>query len=96
MMAKSKATLLRTHDRTFHIHSERLARSNRNVSKGLLILSLMGLAACATDPPLNKAIYDGDVSTVNALFAQGAEVNAQDKKGRTPLMDVKSPVVSTQ
>jgi ankyrin repeat protein len=37
--------------------------------------------------PLNEAAWKGDTEKVQALLAQGADVNAKDKGGFTALMD---------
>jgi len=50
----------------------------------------MPLAGCATffdgpSAPLGQAAWKGDVAAVRALVAQGADINAYDAAGFTPL-----------
>lgn len=47
---------------------------------------LTASAQSANDSPLYQAIEKGDAATVEALLAKGADINAKDKNGGTPLL----------
>jgi hypothetical protein len=51
-----------------------------------LVFSLLPLLAADLSPQLLSAAADGKNSEVEALLGKGAPVEAQDKRGRTPLM----------
>ena len=44
------------------------------------------MSEAALDFPLHSAAYRGDADALNRLLNDGADVNARDQKGRTPLM----------
>lgn len=41
-------------------------------------------AEIAAFPPLHRAVHDGDTETIRRLIAEGADVNARDRRRRTP------------
>lgn len=43
-------------------------------------------AAAPNDPPLHAAVASGNLDQVRKLLAQGADIDARDSLGRTPLM----------
>ncbi|MCR4301591.1 MAG: ankyrin repeat domain-containing protein [Sulfuricaulis sp.] len=54
----------------------------------IFIFTLLALAAgtyAADDSPLFESVKRGDKAAVEALLAKGADVNAKDKDGGTPL-----------
>ena len=54
----------------------------------VLIFGLCSLAAgahAAVDSPLHEAVKNQDETQIEALLAKGADVNAKDENGRTPL-----------
>ena len=56
----------------------------------LLVLWLVGVAiACdshlASEPPLHRAAYKGDVETIKELIQQGESVHSLNSEGATPL-----------
>src|SRR5262245_18524132 len=61
----------------------RLARAAR---RGLCACALLGLLATAHGATLLDAVQSGDAAQVRAALAQGADVNARDVDGATPLI----------
>ena len=53
----------------------------------LAIMMSIEMLSCSfsTTPELHKAIKTGDIEQVKQLIAKGADVNATDNKGETPL-----------
>ena len=49
------------------------------------LLALIASAHAENDSPLHEAVKKGNKAAVEALLAKGADVNAKDKNGATPL-----------
>ncbi len=49
------------------------------------LLALVASACAADESPLFEAVKKGDKAEVEALLAKGADVNAKDRHGKTPL-----------
>ena len=62
-----------------------------NMPMAVAVVVLYGIAALIRfiiDPnntPLHEAAYEGEYDVVRTLIAAGADVNAKDDKGKTPL-----------
>ena len=50
------------------------------------VVFILGVGHAAAQTPLMEAAKKGDTEKVQALLAQGTDVNAEDKKGNTALM----------
>ena len=53
----------------------------------MILLALAAVASAGSDPALERAVRAGDVATVQARLAAGANPNARDATGRTLLME---------
>jgi hypothetical protein len=53
----------------------------------VILLALAAVAGAGFDPALDRAVRVGDVATVQARLAAGANANARDGAGRTLLME---------